>query len=209
MRRSSSYYESLQRLNAGFARRGLAPVRLREAPEALENEDLLEMLNAGLVSAGGDRRLPGHLLGAGAARHPAPAGPRRQHRRGNRLDVPEGQPATQAGDQRVPGPVPRRLGHPEHAAPSVSQEHPVRPECHDGGRVGEIQPARGVVPQVRRPIRDGLPAHDGAGLPGIAARPVGAEPRRRRRGHAGHAGHRAGSSAWATSTRWSRTSTPA
>lgn len=50
VRRSSSYYGSLQRLNAGFQRRGLAPVRLREAPEALENEDLLEMLNAGLVS---------------------------------------------------------------------------------------------------------------------------------------------------------------
>lgn len=50
VRRSSSYYESLQRLNETFGRRGLAPVRLREAPEALENEDLLEMLNAGLVS---------------------------------------------------------------------------------------------------------------------------------------------------------------
>ena len=50
VRRSSAYFESLQRLNSAFARRGLAPVRLREAPEALENEDLLEMLNAGLVS---------------------------------------------------------------------------------------------------------------------------------------------------------------
>ncbi len=49
VRRSSSYFESLQRLNVAVARRGLAPVRLREAPEALENEDLLEMLNAGLV----------------------------------------------------------------------------------------------------------------------------------------------------------------
>jgi len=49
VRRSSSYYESLQALNASFKRRGLAQVRLREAPEALEDEDLLEMLDAGLV----------------------------------------------------------------------------------------------------------------------------------------------------------------
>lgn len=49
VRKSSAYYESLQSLNASFARRGLAPVRLRAAPEALEDEDLLEMLNAGLV----------------------------------------------------------------------------------------------------------------------------------------------------------------
>ncbi len=49
VRRSSTYYESLQALNASFRRRGLPPVRLREAPEALGDEDLLEMLNGGLV----------------------------------------------------------------------------------------------------------------------------------------------------------------
>ncbi len=49
VRRSSAYYESLETLNERFKRRGLAPVRLRAAPEALEDEDLLEMLNAGLV----------------------------------------------------------------------------------------------------------------------------------------------------------------
>ncbi len=50
VRRSSSYYESLQRLNARFAKASLPPVILQEAPEALEDEDLLEMLNAGLIS---------------------------------------------------------------------------------------------------------------------------------------------------------------
>lgn len=49
VRRSSSYYESLQRLNARFAKASLPPVILQEAPEALEDEDLLEMLNAGLI----------------------------------------------------------------------------------------------------------------------------------------------------------------
>ncbi|HKD18279.1 MAG TPA: lytic transglycosylase F, partial [Thermoanaerobaculia bacterium] len=49
VRKSSSYYESLQRVNARFAKAGKAPVRLRAAPENLQDEDLLEMLNAGLV----------------------------------------------------------------------------------------------------------------------------------------------------------------
>ena len=49
VRRSSNYYDSLQRLNARFAKASLPPVILQEAPEALEDEDLLEMLNAGLI----------------------------------------------------------------------------------------------------------------------------------------------------------------
>jgi len=49
VRRSSAYYENLQALNVEFRKRGLAPVRLRPAPEALEDEDRLEMLSSGLV----------------------------------------------------------------------------------------------------------------------------------------------------------------
>ena len=49
VRRSSSYYESLQGLNARLAAAGRSPVLIKEAPEALEDDDLLEMVNAGLV----------------------------------------------------------------------------------------------------------------------------------------------------------------
>ncbi|MDM0036993.1 lytic transglycosylase F [Variovorax sp. J22P271] len=49
VRKSSSYYESLLALNKRFAAEKKAPVNLKEAPETLEDEDLLEMLNAGLV----------------------------------------------------------------------------------------------------------------------------------------------------------------
>src|SRR5262245_56230860 len=49
VRQSSSYYESLQRLNAELEKAGKPAVRLRLAPESLEDEDLLEMVNAGLV----------------------------------------------------------------------------------------------------------------------------------------------------------------
>jgi membrane-bound lytic murein transglycosylase MltF len=50
VRKSSSYYESLVALNEKFAAEKKPPVTLKEAPETLEDEDLLEMLNAGLVS---------------------------------------------------------------------------------------------------------------------------------------------------------------
>ena len=49
MRKSSSYYESLVALNKKFAAEQKPPVTIKEAPETLEDEDLLEMLNAGLI----------------------------------------------------------------------------------------------------------------------------------------------------------------
>jgi membrane-bound lytic murein transglycosylase MltF len=49
VRKSSSYYESLQQLNARLAQSRRAPVTIKEAPEALEDDDILEMANAGLV----------------------------------------------------------------------------------------------------------------------------------------------------------------
>ena len=49
VRKSSSYYESLLALNARLKSEGKPEVRLTAAPEVLEDEDLLEMLNAGLI----------------------------------------------------------------------------------------------------------------------------------------------------------------
>jgi membrane-bound lytic murein transglycosylase MltF len=50
VRKSSSYYESLAALNQRFASEQKQPMTLKEAPEQLEDEDLIEMLNAGLVA---------------------------------------------------------------------------------------------------------------------------------------------------------------
>jgi len=50
VRKSSSYYESLVTLNEKFAATKKPLVTIKEAPETLEDEDLLEMLNAGLVA---------------------------------------------------------------------------------------------------------------------------------------------------------------
>src|SRR5499426_3587482 len=49
VRKSSSYYESLEKLNRDLAATKKPPVRIRLAPETLEAEDILEMVNAGLV----------------------------------------------------------------------------------------------------------------------------------------------------------------
>jgi len=49
VRKSSSYYESLQTLNTALRKAGKRRVRIKLAPEQLEDEDLLEMVNAGLI----------------------------------------------------------------------------------------------------------------------------------------------------------------
>ena len=49
VRKSSSYYESLIALNKKFAVAKKPLVVLKQAPETLEDEDLIEMLDAGLI----------------------------------------------------------------------------------------------------------------------------------------------------------------
>ncbi len=51
VRASSSYYESLQHLNARLREQGREPIRIQAADELLEDEDILEMVNAGLLPA--------------------------------------------------------------------------------------------------------------------------------------------------------------
>jgi membrane-bound lytic murein transglycosylase MltF len=51
VRRSSSYFESLIEQNKKLAAAGKAPVVIRSASESLEDDDLLEMVNAGLIPA--------------------------------------------------------------------------------------------------------------------------------------------------------------
>ena len=51
VRRSSSYYESLSALNDRFHKAGRAEMKLVLVPEALEDEDMMEMTNTGLFEA--------------------------------------------------------------------------------------------------------------------------------------------------------------
>ena len=49
VRPSSSYHEHIIELNRRFKEKGLKPVRIVSTPPQLEEEDLLEMVNAGLI----------------------------------------------------------------------------------------------------------------------------------------------------------------
>jgi len=49
VRKSSSYYESLLALNSSFKKEGKEPMQFNAADESFEDEDLLEMVNAGLI----------------------------------------------------------------------------------------------------------------------------------------------------------------
>jgi membrane-bound lytic murein transglycosylase MltF len=49
VRDKSIQFESLQKLNETFKKQGRAPVEIRTVPTALEDEDILEMVNAGLL----------------------------------------------------------------------------------------------------------------------------------------------------------------
>jgi len=50
-RKSSNYYDSLVTLNEKLKAAGKAPVTIEAAPEDLEDDDMLEMVNAGLIPA--------------------------------------------------------------------------------------------------------------------------------------------------------------
>jgi membrane-bound lytic murein transglycosylase MltF len=49
VRKASSYYESLQELNARFGQEGKPAIKLVLLPDALEDEDAMEMANAGVL----------------------------------------------------------------------------------------------------------------------------------------------------------------
>jgi membrane-bound lytic murein transglycosylase MltF len=51
VRKSSSYYEHVSILNAELVNRGKMPIKIIEANELLRTEDILEMVNGGLVGA--------------------------------------------------------------------------------------------------------------------------------------------------------------
>jgi len=50
LRKSSSYWEHVERLNEPWKKEKRAAMKLRAVPEDLEDEDLLEMVNASLLS---------------------------------------------------------------------------------------------------------------------------------------------------------------
>jgi ABC-type amino acid transport substrate-binding protein len=101
VRLSSSYFQSLWHLNEWFGKTGKAPVRVKQAPEQLEDEDILEMLNAGSDPVRDRRQLQSRVLGADPAQdRAAPERDGAQPRRGG-VGVPQGQPEARGSRGRL------------------------------------------------------------------------------------------------------------
>ncbi len=209
VRKSSSYWEHLEQLNARFKKEGKAAIVLRPAPEDLEDEDLLEMLNAGLF---GIAVVDDYKLDIWTKIFPedqGASGSAGQHGRRAGVGDPAEQPAAQGRARRVPQDASPGHDVRQHAAQAVHRQHEVRRERALAGRAQEVSDRGRPVSEVRRQVRRRLPAHDGAGLPGVAPRSEGEEPGRRGRRDAGDAGDGQGTGRLATSASSSPTSTPA
>ena len=206
LRPSDAPKAAVDRFNADLAKAGKPPVRIRPAPEVLADEDMIEMVSAGLVPVTlvedhiaefWQQVFPNIVLNTAAAvRTDGETG----------MMVRKGSPKLleelNAFLARYPqGSLTRNV-----LLAEVPQEHQVREAGHCGRRHEALARRRRADAQVRRPVRHGLPAHGRAGIPGVRAGPRAQEPCRRDRRHAGDAGRPAPNRRWATSGSSSPTS---
>ena len=188
VRKSTSFFESLDQLNAELVKAGKAPVKVRPAPDDLETEDILEMVNAGLVdiTIADDftaefwaKIFPKLTLNKTAT-----------VRTGGNIAwmIRKDSPQFKAAAERFSCPLSRGLEDTQHTAAQVSPERQVRQGCGIQGRARQVRTHRRRFPQVRRKIRTRLPADDGPGLPGISAQPESPKSEGGDRRDAGDAG---------------------
>ena len=192
VRKSSSYYQSLLALNKNLQSAGKEPVVIEAAPENLEDDDLLEMVNAELIPAVivddylaefWKKVFPGIVLHEQVA-----------VRSGGSLGVAirKNNPQLKAALNKFMG----KNGLGSAFGNTIERRYLVNATYAQQrrlrGRTQEVPGGRPAVPEVQRPVRHGLSVDGRAGLPGVAARPGGQEPGRRHRHHAGDAGHRQG-----------------
>ena len=135
-RKDSSAWESLVALNEQLKAKGRPPVAIREVPGNLEDDDLLEMVNAGLVPA----VVTHDYLAAFwkeiftdlTVHDTVPV------RTGASLAVPvrKNEPALQGRARRVPGEVRPRDGVRQRHREALPREHLLRQAGHLRGRSG-------------------------------------------------------------------------
>ena len=189
MRKSSSYYESLVALNRKFAAEKKPPVKLKEAPETLEDEDLLEMLNAGLVAL---VVVDKHIADFWKQVFPKLA----VHddiavRTGGEIAwaIRKSSPQLKASlDELI---TPHKVGT---ATGNQLLTRYLKSVTYVKNAASEKERkkflyAGPVFPQIRRPLPRGLAADGRAGLPGVAARPECKKPGWRDRSDAANARH--------------------
>ena len=196
VRKGSAYDESLTRLNEQLKARGKPAVVINEAPQVLEDDDVLEMVNAGLapitvvddylaefwkqvftninVHRDVTVRTGGNLAVAFRKENPqlreAVNVWIRKHGKGD-------------GFRNV---VERRY----------LQNVVVREKRRGRRRTAKTTGGDRAVQEVRRPVQRRLPADGGPGLPGVDAGSHRQESRGRDRRDAGHAPDRQGAEGW-------------
>jgi ABC-type amino acid transport substrate-binding protein len=189
IRESSSFFGSVRRVNDSLRKAGVKPIKVRKADERLEDEDVLEMVNAGLVPA---TIVDNHVAEFWGEVRQHGGAPHRhvRDRRGDRLGLPQGEPGAQGHARCVRGNACQGHDARQHPRPAVLAGRRVRLQCGHEAEPGPVSLHGGALPQVWTEVWLQSPAARRAGLPGIRARPGEAKPRRGRRCHAGDAAHR-------------------
>ena len=196
VRRSSSFHESVRALNESLTKRGKSAVTIKEAPEALENDDILEMVNAGLVDATivddfigefWEQVFPNIRLNKDAA-----------VRTGGEIAV-----AVRKNNPKMLAAANAWIKEygPRTAFGNTMERRYLQSANYVKNAASEAERKKflalvSLFENVQPTLRPGLHADGGAGLSGIASRSVGQEPRRRDRRDAGDAGDREGTGGW-------------
>ena len=180
--RRRSYYESLVALNAAPQAGGQGAGQVVELPDALEDEDMLEMLNAGLIEFivvdDWKAKMWAQVLPKIKVREDLVAA------RGGHIGWADaqGQPQARCGELTdfyknfVKKQGMRRVS----LQRSIKAHQADQQQHRQGADWKRFEADRRAVREVRRAVRLRSADAGGAGLPGIAARPERAQPRRAR-----------------------------
>ena len=189
VRRSSSYYASLTALNESLKKSGKAPVEVVAAPEPLEDEDLLEMVNAGLIPA---TIVDNHVAGLWKQVFDQLQVSDAAVRTGGQIAwaVRRGTPQLQeALNAFIKKNLKGSLSL-QHDREAILREHEMGEEFGERERAAQVQGNGCPVPAIRRSLQLPVAAARGAGVSGIHHRPEQAQSRRSGGCHADQAGDR-------------------
>ena len=190
VRDKSIQFESLQKVNETLKQQGKAPMTIRTVPTALEDEDILEMCNAGLlkivvvddVLAKFWQQILPNIKPQLDAKVRADGDYAWAVRKGSPKLIAQLNPVIKANGQGT------TFGN--LLFRKYLQNTKFVKDATSAGRDQAVQRADQTVPEVRQPVQRGLPVDDGPGLPGVAARSEREEPGGCGGRHAGDAGDR-------------------
>ena len=138
VRKGSIYDESLARLNDQLKARGKPAVVIDEAPDVLEDDDVLEMVNAGLAPITVVDDYLAEFWSKVFTRHQGAPGHRRAVRRQPGGRVSQGESQAPRGRQHVAPEARKGRRLPKHDRTPLSRERQVREERRGRRRAPEV-----------------------------------------------------------------------